>query len=95
MTMDQERRVRNDDARSNGAAFGGGAVAAGSGVAALVVFILQNTSDVAVTFLFWDFTWPVWLLIIVSAGLGAAIWLGLGIMRRRRRRNARRAARSD
>jgi uncharacterized integral membrane protein len=72
-----------------------GAVASGSGIAALGVFIVQNTADVRVTFLFWTFTWPVWLLIIVSATLGAAIWLGLGIMRRHRRRKARRAARRD
>jgi uncharacterized integral membrane protein len=94
MTIDHERPVGSDDARRNGVAFGGGAIATGSGVAALVVFILQNTADVAVTFLVWDFTWPVWLLIIVSAALGAAVWLGLGIMRRRRRRKARRADRT-
>lgn len=91
MTIDRESLNAHDDAKRNGVAFGGGAIASGSGVAALLVFILQNTDDVAVTFLFWDFTWPVWLLIIVSALLGAAIWLGLGIMRRRRRRKARRA----
>ncbi|TVR26351.1 MAG: LapA family protein [Ilumatobacter sp.] len=94
MTIDQERLPGRDDARRNGIVFSGGAIASGSGVAALLVFILQNTADVAVKFLFWDFTWPVWLLIIVSASLGAAIWLGLGIMRRRRRRKARRAART-
>jgi uncharacterized integral membrane protein len=66
----------------------------GSGVAALLMFIFQNTDDVPVTFLFWTFSWPIWLLIIVSAALGAAIWLGLGIMRRRRRRKDRRDARS-
>jgi uncharacterized integral membrane protein len=93
MTIDQERLPGSSDARRNGIAFSGGAIASGSGVAALLVFILQNTADVAVTFLFWEFTWPVWLLIIVSAALGAAVWLGLGIMRRRRRRKARRADR--
>ena len=78
---------------ANGAKDRAGAIASGSGIAALLVFIVQNTGDVSVTFLFWTFTWPVWLLILVSAGLGAAIWLGLGILRRRRRRKARRAAR--
>jgi uncharacterized integral membrane protein len=65
-------------------------IVGGSGIAALVVFILQNTDDVSVTFLAWTFTWPVWLLIVVSAALGTAIWIGLGILRRRRRRKARR-----
>lgn len=95
MTIDRDTLPTHDDPRRGGVAFGGGAIASGSGVAALLVFIFQNTADVAVSFLFWDFTWPVWLLIIVSAALGAAIWLGLGIMRRRRRRKARRAARND
>jgi uncharacterized integral membrane protein len=84
-----------EQGNGGGGADRAGAIAGGSGIAALVVFIVQNTADVRVTFLFWTFTWPVWLLIIVSATLGAAIWLGLGIMRRHRRRKARRAARRD
>lgn len=69
------------------------AITGGSGFAALLVFIVQNTADVSVTFLFWTFTWPVWLLIIVSAALGAVIWFTLGVLRRRRRRRDRRDAR--
>ena len=92
MTIDRGSLGTTDDGRRDGIAFSGGAVASGSGIAALLVFILQNTGDVAVSFLFWEFTWPVWLLIVVSAALGAVIWLGLGIMRRRQRRKARRAA---
>jgi uncharacterized integral membrane protein len=69
----------------------GGAIATGGGVAALAAFVLQNTDDVPVNFLFWDFTWPVWLLIVVSAVFGAIIWFGAGVMRRRRRRKARRS----
>lgn len=78
-----------------GGTIGGGAIASGSGIAALLVFVFQNTDDVPVSFLFWSFTWPVWLLILVSAALGAAIWLGLGILRRHRRRKARRQDRRD
>jgi uncharacterized integral membrane protein len=85
--------VNGQAAEAGKAAVGVGAVASGSGIAALLVFIVQNTADVSVTFLFWTFTWPVWLLIVVSAVLGAAIWMGLGILRRRRRRRARREAR--
>jgi uncharacterized integral membrane protein len=51
---------------------------------------LQNTDDVTVQFLFWEFTWPVWLLALVAALVGALVWLGLGVLRRHRRRKGRR-----
>ena len=73
----------------------GGAIAALGGGALLVIFILQNTQDVPVKFLFWDFTWPLWLVIIVSALVGAVVWFGLGVLRRHRRRKERREDRRD
>ena len=76
-------------------ALGGGAIASLVGLALLVVFVVQNTEDVSLDFLFWSFTWPLWLLTIVSAVLGALIWFGLGVMRRHRRRQERRADRRD
>jgi uncharacterized integral membrane protein len=76
---------------SGNAKAAGGAIATGGGVAALAAFVFQNTDDVPVSFLFWEFTWPVWLLIVVSAVFGAIIWFGAGVMRRRRRRKARRS----
>jgi uncharacterized integral membrane protein len=69
---------------------GGGAIASLGGVAVLVIFMLQNTDDVTVEFLFWDFSWPVWLLTLVAAAVGALVWLGLGVLRRHRRRRERR-----
>ena len=72
---------------------GVGAIATGSGVGVLLIFILQNRQPVTLEFLFWDFTWPVWLYTIVVAVFGAIGWFGLGVMRRRRRRKARRADR--
>jgi len=72
---------------------GAGSVAAIGGVAVLLIFILQNTEDVRFHFLFVDFTWPLWLYTIVVAACGAVVWLGLGVLRRHRRRQARRAAR--
>ena len=84
-TDDNERR----------AALSGGAIATLGGGALLVIFMLQNTQDARVEFLFWEFTWPVWLLILVSAAAGALIWLGLGILRRHRRRKERREDRRD
>ena len=74
---------------------GGGAIASLSGLAVLVIFMIQNTEDVTVDFLFWGFTWPVWLLTLVAAVVGALVWLGLGVLRRHRRRKDRRAERRD
>ena len=72
---------------------GGGAIASLSGLAVLVIFVIQNTEEVRFHFLFLDFTWPLWLYTIVVALFGAMVWFGLGVMRRHRRRKARRAER--
>ena len=74
----------------NNRALGGGAIASLIGVAALVIFMVQNTDDVTVEFLTWDFSWPIWLLTLVAALVGALIWFGLGVLRRHQRREARR-----
>ena len=71
----------------------GGAIASLSGVGALTIFMVQNTEDVTVDFLFWSFTWPLWLLILVAALVGALVWFGVGVVRRHRRRTERREAR--
>ena len=72
------------------AGLGGGAIATLSGLGVLVLFMVQNTEDVKVSFLVWDFTWPVWLLALGAALLGALVWFGVGVLRRHRRRKARR-----
>jgi uncharacterized integral membrane protein len=72
---------------------GGGAIASLSGLGLLLIFMIQNTQRVRLDFLFWTFTWPLWLLTMASALLGALVWLGLGVMRRHRRRKERREAR--
>jgi uncharacterized integral membrane protein len=82
-------------AGKEGARLGGGAIATLVGLAVLVVFMIQNTQDVTVEFLFWDFTWSVWLLVLVSALIGALVWFGLGVLRRHRRRKDRREDRRD
>ena len=85
-----------DDGETEGrSGLSGGAIASIAGVGALLIFILQNTEDVRLDFLFLHFTWPLWLLVLVSALLGALVWFGLGVMRRRRRRKERRADRRD
>jgi uncharacterized integral membrane protein len=76
--------------RSDRRKLGGGAIASLSGVAVLVIFMIQNTADVTVEFLVWEFTWPVWVLTLVAALVGALVWLGLGVLRRHRRRKERR-----
>jgi uncharacterized integral membrane protein len=73
----------------------GGAITAFTGGALLIIFMVQNTEDVTLQLFFWEFTWPLWLVVLLSATLGALIWLGLGIIRRHRRRAARRDARRD
>ena len=80
---------RNPEARR----IGGGAIASLSGLGVLVVFVIQNTQDVRFQFLFLSFTWPLWLYTIVVALFGALVWLGLGMMRRHRRRKERRQER--
>jgi uncharacterized integral membrane protein len=87
----------NEDSGSErqGARLGGGAIATIGGVGALGVFTIQNTDDVTVQFLVWEFTWPVWLLVIVAALFGALVWFGLGVLRRHRRRVERRDERRD
>ena len=58
---------------------------------ALLVFMLQNRNEVQLDFLMFHVTWPLWLVILISALLGALIWFGLGVMRRRSRRKERRS----
>src|SRR5215218_7069922 len=85
----------SDSARpsAEGRRLGGGAIASLSGLGLLVIFMIQNTQRVRLDFLFWGFIWPLWLLTMASALLGALVWFGLGVMRRHRRRVARREAR--
>jgi uncharacterized integral membrane protein len=80
---------------AQGRRLGGGAIASLTGVGFLLAFMLQNTEKARLDFLFWSFTWPLWLLTIVSALLGALVWFGLGVMRRHRRRKERREDRRD
>ncbi len=85
----------SSEENGNAARLGAGAIASISGVALLAIFMLQNREDVRLDFLAWGFTWPVWLLTLVSALVGAFVWLGLGVIRRHRRRKERRAERRD
>ena len=82
-------------AQPGGSRLSGGAIASLAGGGALLIFVLQNTEDVRLDFLFWHFTWPLWLYTIVVALFGAMFWIGLGVFRRHRRRVERREGRRD
>lgn len=88
--MSQQTEVSN-----GGRKLSGGAIASFSGLGVLLVFVIQNTEDVRFKFLFLEFTWPLWLYTILVAVFGAMVWFGLGVMRRHRRRKARREERRD
>ncbi len=81
------------DVESSGVRLSGGAIGSVAGLGLLVVFMLQNTESVTLSFLIWDFDWPLWLVTLLSAVVGALVWFGLGVMRRHSRRKARRADR--
>ena len=83
--MSQQTRDSNAGRKASG-----GAIASLIGVGVLVIFIIQNTEKVRFQFLFLEFTWPMWLYTVVVAAFGALVWIGLGIMRRHRRRKERR-----
>jgi uncharacterized integral membrane protein len=78
------------ESRDGGLQLSGGTIGSIAGVALLVIFMLQNTERVTLTLFVWDFSWPVWLLVAFSASVGALVWFGLGVRRRRRRRHERR-----
>ena len=82
-------------AKGQGVQLGGGVIASLTGVGLLLIFMIQNTEDVTLNFLVWSFTWPLWLFSVVMALFGALVWFGLGVIRRHRRRKARRDDRRD
>ena len=72
-----------------------GAIATLAGGAALLIFALQNREDVPFEFLWFSFTWPLWLYTIVTALFGALVLFGFGVIRRHQRRKERREDRRD
>ena len=82
-------------AQGKRARLSGGVIASLTGAGLLAIFMIQNTEPVTLHFLFWSFTWPLWLFTLVMALVGGMLWLGLGVLRRHRRRKARREDRRD
>ena len=54
----------------------------------LIVFVLQNSDDAKVDFLFWDATLSLWAVVLIGAALGFLVgwFLGRSRMKRRERR---------
>jgi uncharacterized integral membrane protein len=48
-----------------------------------LVFILQNGADVKLTFLWFDFAWPAWLVVILTLIIGVIAGLLIGAYARR------------
>lgn len=85
----------SSETTSKGVRLGAGTIASLSGLGLLIIFMLQNREEVTVQFLFWTLSLRVWLLTLVAALVGALVWFGLGVIRRHRRRKARREDRRD
>jgi uncharacterized integral membrane protein len=51
---------------------------------AALLFVLQNTESVNLEFLWFNFEWPLWIMLVGFAGVGALVFYG--IQRRRRAR---------
>ena len=73
---------------SNGFLIGGGIL-----LVLLLVFIFQNTAETTFKFLFWSFTFPLWLGLLITALVAFVIGQFALMWRRHKRRQARRDAR--
>ncbi|MGB0114062.1 MAG: LapA family protein [Ilumatobacteraceae bacterium] len=58
-----------------------------------LLFILQNTENVTFNFLWFDFRWPLWIMLIGFMVAGAAV--GWGITHRIKSRKTRQAKRKE
>ena len=72
----------------NGFLIGGGVL-----LALLLIFIFQNTAETTFKFLFWSFTFPLWLGLLITAIAAFVVGQFALMWRRHKRRQARRDAR--
>jgi uncharacterized integral membrane protein len=79
-----------DTQGTHGGRLSGGAIISIIGVALLVIFMIQNTEKIRIHYLAWHFNLALWLFALITAVVGALVWFGLGVIRRHRRRKARR-----
>ena len=52
-----------------------------------LLFIFQNTESANFDFLWFNFRWPLWAMLLVFMAMGAAVAWGIGRRRARRARN--------
>ena len=74
--------------RQQGFLIGGGIL-----LVLLLLFIFQNTADTTFKYLFWDFTLPLWLGLLITAVVAFVVGQFALMWRRHKRRQARRDAR--
>ena len=60
-------------------------------VVALIFFVVQNGDEVAFSWLVFDMTGPLWVVIVVAAVAGAVLGEVIGFLRRRRQRSRQRS----
>jgi uncharacterized integral membrane protein len=72
----------------NGFLIGGGIL-----LVLLLLFIFQNTADTTFKYLFWSFTLPLWLGLVITAVAAFVIGQFALMWRRHKRRQARRDSR--
>jgi uncharacterized integral membrane protein len=54
---------------------------------AALLFIVQNADSVSLEFLWFNFQWPLWIMLVAFGGLGALIFYA--VQRRRQQRASR------
>ena len=81
-------RLRSGNSGGNGFLIGGGIL-----LVLLLIFIFQNTADTTFKYLFWDFTLPLWLGLLITAVVAFVVGQFALMWRRHKRRQARRDAR--
>jgi uncharacterized integral membrane protein len=75
-----------DEVESGRRGLNGGLIGAGVLAVLLVIFVFQNTDDVPVTFYFWTFTGPLWLVLLATIVVGlVALELATTVLRRRKK----------
>ncbi len=42
-----------------------------------LLFVVQNTKSVTFNFLWFDFRWPLWIMLVVFMGIGAVVAYGV------------------
>lgn len=53
---------------------------------AALLFVVQNTDEVEFNFLWFEFRWPLWIILVAAMLAGAIVFWALAARRRRRKR---------